>query len=176
MIIIVYLTLNAPWLYGLLRQSFGKALIFMLPNEGALACSYYECLCWESCPGWLLLVTVVLLLGLLLVSLLVSLLCSAISSGLSSRVAATSALATSSSSSSRLYFRRLFLAALSAFFFFIAPTMAERLWSPLMNSSTFCANISRASLRFWLRDRVAWDLTTMPVGMCLSCTAELVLF
>lgn len=47
-------------------------------------------------------------------------------------VAATAAF----SSSSFLYFLRLFLEALSAFFFFTRPTMADRLWSPLWNSST----------------------------------------
>lgn len=80
------------------------------------------------------------------------------------------------SSSSLRYFLLLFFAALAAFLRFTSPTIADRLWSPFWRSSSFCARSSRAILRFWDRDRVAWDLTTMPVGMCLSCTAELVLF
>lgn len=80
------------------------------------------------------------------------------------------------SSSNLRYFLLLFFAALAAFLRFTSPTMADRLWSPFWRSSSFCARSSRAILRFWDRDRVAWDLTTMPVGMCLSCTAELVLF
>lgn len=87
-----------------------------------------------------------------------------------------SAAAAAFSSSSLLYFLRLFLAALAALLRLTSPTMADRLWSPRYRSSTFCARISRAMLRFWLRERVACDLTTMPVGTCLSWTAELVLF
>lgn len=79
-------------------------------------------------------------------------------------------------SSSFLYFRRLFFAALSARFFLKPPTIEDRLWSPFCRSSIFCARSSRACLRFCSRERVAWDLTTIPVGICLSCTAELVLF
>lgn len=149
-------------------------IMFVRPDGFLPAIGCYGFLFWESCPDWLLLPAVEMPASCL-VSLLVF--CSGISSGisrLSSMMVAASAPAFSSSNC--LYFRRLFLAALSAFFFFIAPTTAERLWSPLMCSSTRCARISRASLRFWLRDRVAWDLTTMPVGMCLSWTAELVLF
>lgn len=75
-----------------------------------------------------------------------------------------------------LYFLLLFFAALSAFFFFTSPTIDDLLCSPWSRSSTFWANSSRASLRFWLRDRVACDLTTMPVGICFNWTAEFVLF
>lgn len=87
-----------------------------------------------------------------------------------------SAAAAAFSSSSFLYFLRLFLAALSDFFFLTWPTIADRLWSPLWNSSTRWARSSRACFRFWSRERVACDFTTIPVGMCLSCTAEFVLF
>lgn len=79
-------------------------------------------------------------------------------------------------SSSCLYLRRFFLSALAAFFCLILPTTAERLRSPWRCSSSFWASSSRASLRFWSRDLVACDLTTRPVGVCLSCTAEFVLF
>lgn len=80
------------------------------------------------------------------------------------------------SSSSCLYFRRFFLSALAAFFLLMLATCAVRLWSPLKCSSIRWARISRAILRFWSRERVACDLTTMPVGMCFSWTAEFVLF
>lgn len=80
------------------------------------------------------------------------------------------------SSSNFLYLRLLFLAALSDLFFLTWPTMLARLSSPLYRSSRRWARISRACLRFCARERVACDLTTMPVGMCLSCTAEFVLF
>ncbi|KAF7558647.1 hypothetical protein G7046_g5529 [Stylonectria norvegica] len=80
------------------------------------------------------------------------------------------------SSSSFLYFLRLFLLALAVFFLFTSPTIADRLCSPFRWSSIALAISSRAYLRFWSRDRVAWHLTTMPVGTCLSCTAELHLF
>lgn len=80
------------------------------------------------------------------------------------------------SSSNFLYLRRLFLAALSARFFLTVPTMAVRLSSPLYSSSSRAASRSRAVLRFCSRDRVAWHFMTMPVGRCLSWTAEEVLF
>lgn len=73
-------------------------------------------------------------------------------------------------------FLLLFLAALDFFFALSLATTAERLWSPLSRSSIFSARCSRASLRFCSRERVSWHLTTMPVGICLSWTAELVLF
>jgi hypothetical protein len=72
--------------------------------------------------------------------------------------------------------RLAFLARLSARFFFTSDTMAVRDCGPFVSSSSLAASRSRAILRFCVRERVAWDLTTMPVGMCFSWTAELVLF
>jgi hypothetical protein len=68
------------------------------------------------------------------------------------------------------------LARLAARFCFTPDTMAVRLSDPRVSSSSRAASSSRAMVRFWLRERVAWDLTTMPVGMWRSWTAELVLF
>lgn len=73
-------------------------------------------------------------------------------------------------------FLLLFFAALDFFLALSLATTAERLWSPLSRSSIFSARCSRASLRFCSRERVSWHLTTMPVGICRSWTAELVLF
>ena len=80
------------------------------------------------------------------------------------------------SSSSFRYFLLLFFDALALFFLLTSPTIAARLWSPFRIASSFAASRSRAILRFCSLDRVAWDLTTTPVGRCLSWTAELVLF
>src|SRR5690554_735782 len=79
-------------------------------------------------------------------------------------------------SSSLRYFLLLFLSELARFFFFTPPTMEERAVSPLRSSSRRWARMLRAMARFWERERVAWDLTTMPVGRCFNWTAEFVLF
>jgi hypothetical protein len=78
------------------------------------------------------------------------------------------------SPSSLRYFLLLFFAALALFFRLTSPTIADRLCSPFMSSS-LAASSCRAMLRFCDRDRVAWHFTTMPVGTCFNCTAELVL-
>lgn len=94
--------------------------------------------------------------------------------GLSSDL--SSELASSAFSASFRYFLRAFFAALSYRFFLTSPIIAVLLLSPLNISSSLAARSSLAVLRFWSRERVAWHLTTVPVGMCFSWTAELVLF
>src|SRR5690349_8538716 len=97
--------------------------------------------------------------------------CDGLSSGLSSELTCSAF-----SSASFRYFLRAFFPALSYRFFLTSPTIAVLLLFPLNISSSLAARSSLAVLRFWSRDRVAWHLTTMPVGMCFSWTAELVLF
>lgn len=94
----------------------------------------------------------------------------------SSSSSSSSSSAVSLPASRALYFLRLFFILLARFFIFLSATAASRLESPLAISSRRAARRLRAIWRFWARERVAWDLTTMPVGMCLSWTAELVLF
>lgn len=65
---------------------------------------------------------------------------------------------------------------MARFLFFFSARAAARLESPLAISSRRAARRLRAIWRFWERERVAWDLTTIPVGICFSWTAELVLF
>lgn len=66
---------------------------------------------------------------------------------------------------SLLFFRLLFSPLITAVL----------LSSPFSRSSSFSAKSLRASLRFCSRERVACDLTTIPVGIWRSCTAEFVL-
>lgn len=73
-------------------------------------------------------------------------------------------------------FRLLFLVALAFLLDLMRAIIADRLFSPFSSSSSLSARCCLASLRFWSRDRVSWHLMTMPVGMCFSWTAELVLF
>lgn len=80
------------------------------------------------------------------------------------------------SSSNARYFLRLFFALLAFFFRALSALIAARLWSPFSRASTFSAKISRAIFWFWERERVAWHFTTIPVGLWISWTAELVLF
>lgn len=86
----------------------------------------------------------------------------------SSSPSSPSSPAASFSASCARYFLRLFLAALALFLRFLSATAAERLASPLFRSSRRAARMFRAMARFWERERVAWDFTTMPVGMCFS--------
>lgn len=79
-------------------------------------------------------------------------------------------------SSNARYFLRLFFVLLAFRFRFRAVLIAVRLSFPFSTMSTFSARISRAIFRFWDWERVAWHLTTMPVGWWISWTAELVLF
>ena len=101
--------------------------------------------------------------------------CSSLASESSNASSSFLAAAVSSSAKFR-YFRRLFLVALALFFSLTCAIIALRLASPFRRSSILWARSSRAILRFWVRERVACDLTTMPVGRWMSWTAELVLF
>lgn len=75
-----------------------------------------------------------------------------------------------------LYFLLDFLLLL-AFFLLLMPVFNAFLLSgPFSASSIFSPKRRRAVFRFCSRERVAWHLTTMPVGMCFSWTAEEVLF
>ena len=82
----------------------------------------------------------------------------------------------SEASCKSLYFLLAFLDELAFFFFLISALMATRLCGPLSASSSLSASNRLAIVRFWDRDLVAWDLTTVPVGRCLSWTADEVLF
>lgn len=74
------------------------------------------------------------------------------------------------------YFLRAFFILLAFFFLFISVLSAVLLAGPFSTSSNLSASKRRAMERFWDRDRVAWDLTTTPVGRCFSWTADDVLF
>lgn len=95
--------------------------------------------------------------------------CFMLSSSLSSSTSpiwsASTSVAVCFSSSSFLYFLRLFFIELAFFFLALSIFLAARESSPFSNSSIFSAKMRRAMLWFWDRDRVACDLTTIPVGM-----------
>lgn len=80
------------------------------------------------------------------------------------------------SSCNTRYFLRLFFVLLAFRFRLRAALIAVRLSFPFSRMSTFSARISCAIFRFWDWERVAWHLTTIPVGWWISWTAELVLF
>ena len=94
----------------------------------------------------------------------------------SSSSSADSSSSASASSAKALYFLRVFFVLLAFFFRLRSALIAERLSSPFSKSSTFSASLIRANLRFCARDRVTCDDTLIPVGMCLSWTAQAVLF
>lgn len=73
-------------------------------------------------------------------------------------------------------FLRAFFILLAFFFLFISVLSAVLLSDPFSTSSSLSASKRRAMERFCDRDRVACDLTTMPVGRCFSWTADEVLF
>lgn len=78
--------------------------------------------------------------------------------------------------SDTLCFRLAFLLLLAFFFFLTSAFNAVLLSGPFSAASIFSASRFRAILRFCVRDLVAWDFMTVPVGRCFSCTAEEVLF
>ena len=80
------------------------------------------------------------------------------------------------SSCRALYFLFAFLLLLAFFLLLIPAFNATLLSGPFSASSIFSAIIRLAILRFCDRDRVACDFMTVPVGMCLSWTADEVLF
>lgn len=87
-----------------------------------------------------------------------------------------SAFSSSLLSSEVLCLRRAFLDLLAFFFLLISSFSAVLLSGPFSASSSLSASSRRAMDRFWDRERVACDFTTMPVGKCFSCTADDVLF
>lgn len=103
--------------------------------------------------------------------------------GVSFSVSASTTFCPSSSFSTSLpkspLFPYFFLAFFSLPLLFLlsnSALKAVRLCSPISTCSNFSANNFLADFRFCARDRVAWHFTTIPVGRCLSCTAEEVLF
>src|SRR5438034_1653396 len=71
-------------------------------------------------------------------------------------------------SSRALYFLLLFFIRLAFFLLFASAITATRLWLPFSSSSTFSASRRRAIFWFCERERVAWHLTTMLVGLWIS--------
>jgi hypothetical protein len=80
-----------------------------------------------------------------------------------------------SSPASALYFLLLFFAPLAFFLRLTSRFTSTRLSAPFSATSNFSASSLLAIFRFWLLLRVAWLFTTIPVGRCVSWTAEDVL-
>lgn len=73
-------------------------------------------------------------------------------------------LALAASSANRLYFLFDFLTALDFLLAASRPLTRVLASSPSVASSMRSLSSRLASLRFWSLDRVAWHLTTIPVG------------
>lgn len=94
---------------------------------------------------------------------------------------ASSPASISSSSDSSVSFKPwcfllAFLFLLAFFLLLTSALIAVRLSGPFSAASIFSARFALAILRFCDLDLVAWHLITVPVGICLSWTAEDVLF